>query len=590
MMTDDRVQIRGLTSASSDMPEHVAMRPASQVMDLNRLGSFHQSRLSFMRTLVRRMVTEDWQISSSLFELDEQGYGTVVFTIKAKFGTFSFVVFSHYLPPESRNDRVIANQWDLTMALCEGNVDAQQLSFLSENVPKQEAGRVDARVMVLSRANRSGRTFDYMVDQLARGEQPDLDVMAQVGYLYRTTAAYGSGKLGMADWEKVWTKHKDFARPFAAEMFTCYMLRHFSMQQVEHIAAHRSPSSSIKLDSNIKRYIGIGNSTGLGMAPFLINHPLLINQWIEMREKALAAVLSAGESGVSMTLVEALKKLVDRVIQHLTEIYTEDARQHAINQTIIEQLGLLGAWLVKNGTELSKMKNAWTTLVTYAEDQWHVETQEVINTLLMELYPDLVDKFEESMWVDESYEAIPEMPVSRLVRLIEDKYDWALAINFAEEESQGVFWYRSEEKMEPRLGQVHIDLGMDKQMPLAVGRRVRDCYDQLVKYDNDSPGQDVAHFILKNPTYSGIVVRIQTMGQSRYGDIRENLIHKDVLPIQLLRCKLSFFGVSKFDPRSRLWVRNTMFQGAPLISDFGRGDGDNWQFPIKPRLTSSSTL
>jgi hypothetical protein len=201
-----------------------------------------------------------------------------------------------------------------------------------------------------------------------------------------------------------------------------------------------------------------------------------------------------------------------------------------------------------------------------------------------------VDKFEESMWVDESYEAIPEMPVSRLVRLIEDKYDWALAINFAEEESQGVFWYRSEEKMEPRLGQVHIDLGMDKQMPLAVGRRVRDCYDQLVKYDNDSPGQDVAHFILKNPTYSGIVVRIQTMGQCRYGDIRENLIHKDVLPIQLLRCKLSFFGVSKFDPRSRLWVRNTMFQGAPLISDFGRGDGDNWQFPIKPRPTSSSTL
>ena len=590
MMTDDGVQIRGLTSASSDMPEHVAMRPASQVMDLNRLGSFHQSRLSFMRTLVRRMVTEDWQISSSLFELDEQGYGTVVFTIKAKFGTFSFVVFSHYLPPESRNDRVIANQWDLTMALCEGNVDAQQLSFLSENVPKQEAGRVDARVMVLSRANRSGRTFDYMVDQLARGEQPDLDVMAQVGYLYRTTAAYGSGKLGMADWEKVWTKHKDFARPFAAEMFTCYMLRHFSMQQVEHIAAHRSPSSSIKLDSNIKRYIGIGNSTGLGMAPFLINHPLLINQCIEMREKALAAVLSAGEMGVSMTLVEALKKLVDRVIQHLTEIYTEDARQDAINQTIIEQLGLLGAWLGKSGTELSKMKNAWTTLVTYAEDQWHVETQEVINTLLMELYPDLVDKFEESMWVDESYEAIPEMPVSRLVRLIEDKYDWALAINFAEEESQGVFWYRSEEKMEPRLGQVHIDLGMDKQMPLAVGRRVRDCYDQLVKYDNDSPGQDVAHFILINPTYSGIVVRIQTMGQCRYGDIRENLIHKDVLPIQLLRCKLSFFGVSKFDPRSRLWVRNTMFQGAPLISDFGRGDGDDWQFPIKPRLTSSSTL
>ena len=55
------------------------LRPASQVMQLERLGSFHQSRLSFMRTLVRRMVAENWQITSPVFDLDEQGYGTVVY-------------------------------------------------------------------------------------------------------------------------------------------------------------------------------------------------------------------------------------------------------------------------------------------------------------------------------------------------------------------------------------------------------------------------------------------------------------------------------------------------------------------------------
>ena len=204
------------------------LRPASQVMQLERLGSFHQSRLSFMRTLVRRMVAENWQINSPIFDLDDQGYGTVVYEVEAKYGTFSYVLFSHYLDSENRNDRVIANQWDLTMALCEGAVDAEQLEFLRANVPKQEAGRVDSRVLVLSRANRSARTFEYVVDKLAQGHQPDVDVIAEVGYLYRTTAAYGSGKLGMADWEKVRTKHRDFARPFAAEMFTCYMLRHFS--------------------------------------------------------------------------------------------------------------------------------------------------------------------------------------------------------------------------------------------------------------------------------------------------------------------------------------------------------------------------
>ena len=51
------------------------------------------------------------------------------------------------------------------------------------------------------------------------------------------------------------------------------------------------------------------------------------------------------------------------------------------------------------------------------------------------------------------------------------------------------------------------------------------------------------------------------------------------MPIHLLRCKLSFFGVGKFDPKSRLWVRNTMFQGAPIIDDIEDIYEDDWFFP-----------
>ena len=571
---------------NSDGLTPLPMRPASQVMQLERLGSFHQSRLSFMRTLVRRMVVENWQVSSSVFDLDEQGYGTVVYQIEAKYGTFSYVLFSHYLDPENRNDRVIADQWDLTMALCEGTVDTEQLDFLRNNVPKQEAGRVDSRVLVLSRANRSARTFEYVVNELANGHQPNVDVIAEVGYLYRTTAAYGSGKLGMADWEKVRTKHRDFARPFAAEMFTCYMLRHFSMQQADYLAAQRAPNSAVFLHEDIKRYIGIGNSTGLGMAPFLINHPLLINQWIEMRETALATVVAASESGVDEATLARLDVATQRVIQHLGEIVTADERQNNANLLLREELQLLHLWLEEQGAVLANNQYVWASLTQYAEQHWHIETQEVINTLLIELYPELVDGFEEQMGVYESHQITPEMPVADLLEIIEDKYEWALAIDFSKHESMGAFWYRSQEKMEPRLGQTNIDMGMEKEMPLAVGRLVRECYDQIDSYNQARGQQNVAHFIMQNPTYSGIVARIQTMAQSHYGDIRENLVHADVLPIHLLRCKLSFFGVSKFDPRSRLWVRNTMFQGAPLISDFGKPFVDDWQFPIKPVLVS----
>jgi hypothetical protein len=560
------------------------MRPASTVMQLDRLGSLHQSRLSFMRTLVRRMVAENWQISAPVFDLDEQGFGKVVYQIQARYGVFSFVVFSHYLDPECRNDRVIADQWDLTMALCEGTIDSDQLSFLQNNVPKQEAGRVDSRVLVLSRANRSARTFEYVVDELSNGRQPNIDVIAEVGYLYRTTAAYGSGKLGMADWEKVWTKHRDFARPFAAEMFTCYLLRHFSIKQAEFLASKRDPQGAVEIEEDLKRYIGIGNSTGLGMAPFLINHPLLINQWIEMRETALARVVKQSELGITAAIVDQLAESVSRVIKHLREIITEDERQSQVNTKVSEELKMLCLWLVDQRSDLVNYLS-WKALTQFAEDNWHVETQEVINTLLIELYPELVDDLEERMWVDESYEIVPEMSVAEVIILIESKYDWALTIDFSKHEALGVFWYRSEEKMEPRLGHTGVDIGMDKEMPLGIARRVRDCYDQLCQYDNDNSGKNIAHFIVKNPTYNGIVARIQTMSQSFYGDIRENLVHKDVLPINLLRCKLSFFGVSKFDPRSRLWVRNTMFQGAPLFDDFGKPFSDNWHFPIKPAFS-----
>jgi hypothetical protein len=560
------------------------MRPASTVMQLDRLGSLHQSRLSFMRTLVRRMVAENWQISAPVFDLDEQGFGKVVYQIQARYGVFSFVVFSHYLDPECRNDRVIADQWDLTMALCEGTIDSDQLSFLQNNVPKQEAGRVDSRVLVLSRANRSARTFEYVVDELSNGRQPNIDVIAEVGYLYRTTAAYGSGKLGMADWEKVWTKHRDFARPFAAEMFTCYLLRHFSIKQAEFLASKRDPQGAVEIEEDLKRYIGIGNSTGLGMAPFLINHPLLINQWIEMRETALARVVKQSELGITAGIVDQLAESVSRVIKHLRETITEDERQSQVNTKVSEELKMLCLWLVDQRSDLVNYLS-WKALTQFAEDNWHVETQEMINTLLIELYPELVDDLEERMWVDESYEIVPEMSVAELIILIESKYDWALTIDFSKHEALGVFWYRSEEKMEPRLGHTGVDIGMDKEMPLGIARRVRDCYDQLCQYDNDNSGKNIAHFIVKNPTYNGIVARIQTMSQSFYGDIRENLVHKDVLPINLLRCKLSFFGVSKFDPRSRLWVRNTMFQGAPLFDDFGKPFSDNWHFPIKPAFS-----
>jgi hypothetical protein len=188
---------------------------------------------------------------------------------------------------------------------------------------------------------------------------------------------------------------------------------------------------------------------------------------------------------------------------------------------------------------------------------------------------------EEELFVDESYEVQPEMSLFELKQIIENKYDWALKIDFSQPGAEFYFWYRSEDKMEPRLGQRTVEPGEENQMPLTIARLVRQCYDRLCAEIKQYSANDlVAYLLIRQPDMNGIVKRIQTMSKDYYGEIQGNLADEHMLPLDLLRCKLSFFGVSKFDPKSKLWVRNTMFQGAPILSDIGKPFDDDWYFPV----------
>ncbi|MCP4767593.1 MAG: hypothetical protein GY875_15125 [Gammaproteobacteria bacterium] len=553
------------------------MRPEAEVMDIARLGSLHSSPISFMRTLVRRIMEEEWRIERRRFDLDERGHGCAIYRIETHNGLFSFVLFSNPLDDDDRNDRVIATSWDLTMALCAGEVDEVWLEELRCNVPKQEAGRVDARVFSLSRANRSSRLFNYVLEELCAGRQPDPTRIAEVGYLYRTTAVYGSGKLGMADWNKVRLRFADFNRPFAPEMFICYLLRQFSLDQVDHIAGARAPGQAVALDDRIKRYIGIGNSTGLGMAPYLINHPQLLSQWIETREIALARVLH--KANPSTRRIELFRDLIARASQHLLEANTSDEEQIERNGISIEELASADLWIEAQADDLHN----WAQLSQHARQYWSMETQELLHSITLEVYPELVIELENHCSVVPDLDLDAAMSTQALKALIEQRYDWALAIDFDEAGANDAFWYRSEEKLEPRLGFQGADPGIEKQMPLPIARRVRECYDLLEADIESNADSDVIHFLLRQPAQKSIVKRIQSMVKRQYSEIRANLAHRDVRPMDLLRCKLAFFGVSKFDPRSRLWVRNTMYQGAPLITDIG-SPYESWFLPLIPQL------
>ena len=204
---------------------------------------------------------------------------------------YSLVCFAQHIEPHERSDRVIATKWDAAFVLHDGIPTEKDINRLRDNVPKQEIGRVSYKELTLSRANKSVRAFEHVVESLSQGRQPDKNLLSKVGYLYRTTAVYGSGKFGLADRFRI-KDRKEIYGPFRLEMMLVYLVRQFTFDQVNHIAKSKNPNKAIKIDENIARNLGIGNSTGLGMAPFIINHPTLLHNWIYCREKALREIRS----------------------------------------------------------------------------------------------------------------------------------------------------------------------------------------------------------------------------------------------------------------------------------------------------------
>ena len=74
---------------------HVSRRPPEQVMRLERMGSAHQGRLSFIRTLLRRLKRDNWTFQRTVWEINDQGVGRAVYQATGPERTYSnFLFFS----------------------------------------------------------------------------------------------------------------------------------------------------------------------------------------------------------------------------------------------------------------------------------------------------------------------------------------------------------------------------------------------------------------------------------------------------------------------------------------------------------------
>ena len=548
---------------------NVELRDPNIVMKLSRLGSFHQSKLSFLRSFLNEF--KDWDYKRDLFNLDKNGFGVAVYSFKKKERVYSLVCFANKINDDERSDRVIATKWDAAFTLYDGEPNKDDIERLKNEVPKQEVGRLSYKELTLSRANKSLRVFDHVIESLSNGKQPDLDLLEKVGYLYRTTAVYGSGKFGLADRFRI-KNREEINGPFRLEMMLVYLVRQFTFDQVNHVAKNKNPDKAISLDPKICKNLGIGNSTGLGMAPFIVNHPTLLNNWILCRETALKKIreiksIDVGEKNL-------FKSCLKSSIKNITSWNTESEFQQKKIKDLLRDIQKFLDF-IENKFNFEE-DYPFNRIYLWIEKETCEECIEYVVSIMMEPFGKIIEPLVKQMSSDEDqYFNIPTYrTIKELRSIIQDRYSNILSINFKEKKNQKKFWFISRNKEEPRIADRFKEQGSDLEQPLAIARDIKKLYERLQLSKDD---QTVDKFLAENSDLRHVVRRAFIVEKFPYSEIQDNTISEDMVPIDMLRLKLSFFGALKFDPRSDKWLRICMFQGAPLPDDLKNYD-DHWVY------------
>ncbi|MEO0668934.1 MAG: hypothetical protein AAFZ99_13565 [Pseudomonadota bacterium] len=534
------------------------LRAPQDVMRLARMGVMMPTRLSFLRVLTRRLCAERAQVQRTHWDMCADGFGTAVHQVTLGGRTYALISVSKPLDDSARSDRVIATAWDAAFVLFDGVPSAADIARVATQAPRQEAGRFGPRDLVLSRANKSMRLWSEIVAALRAGHQPAPARIGEIGYIMRTTAVYGNGKFGIADRHLV-ADRPELSGAFAAEMLAVYLIRQFSLDLVQHVGRGT-------LDRALARHIGVGNATGLGMAPFLVTHPVLLNNWMVARETALARVRAVPD--IPATTRARITTLAARVAGHLSQWHVPGPEDEAALRALEAEWAAFRHHLDDLPPQ-DPYEHVWSR----AQDH-SVALQELVVALLLEVNGDIIDGLAECMVDPFGAPPQPFAGTAALRDAIGRDWGWALDIDFDDPDACRRFWYVSADKLEPRLGDRFAEDGAELETPLDIARRVAQAHADLPRAD-----QPVSAFLRDFPQHKHAIDRIAICARHPYSEIRDNLIATTCRPIDMLRCKLSFFGATKFDPKSDLWTRITLAQGAPLGDEL-TDERDDWWLPV----------
>ena len=569
--------------AESDNPVEIQLplRPAAVVMSPERARAAYPTPLSFSRSLVRKMLRQRWRIERARFELDSEGRGEALYRIFAADCCFHFFAISNVFPADQKIDRSFGINWDVSAAICQGEWTADREALLRDEIPKQYSGRYDTETLGFCRGNRSERLFDHVVDSLVAGDQPDATLLATVGYILRSTAFAGNGLFGIKPFEGLGFEHP-LGRPYEVQILAAYMLREFVFDLVEGIAAARSPRAA-KLDRRLKRYLGIGNSAGLGLIPFVANHPQIVHQWCLVNEEALAAAMVRSPSA---TIADKFLSLLAKAEQYFRQDPRDGNGIFASFGQLASEIAVVRSKMI----DVLKLHSAntaqpWQALLAWIGRDFHPELVEVVHAILLELYPNIVETCETRFQANEFSKLEPQMTVGVLRSKLRIKYDWFLSRRRNPGDLAYFWYYPVEAPDEPRRGLRGVAPEFEFESKMDLPLRL----DELAMVLEIEPDDtSVAGLLAKRPNLRAVVARVQSTADLEYAELRENFLSASFTPFSACRFVLAFYGMEKYDPRPPRSTKGSLLQGAPIADEIPTGKDGDWPFPLIPDLGQST--
>ncbi|MBD1552142.1 hypothetical protein [Pseudomonas typographi] len=552
------------------------MRSPAELMTPQRLSVIQPSRISASRALMAQAIEQRWKISCTRFDIDTRGRGEACYRIDIGDWTFSFPVFAFEPSAQGRTGRIIGRSWDMLGALVEGDISPEDFKKTGEELPKLYEGRATPGTLIWCRSNRSARFFNQAVEALAAGRQPDVGVLAETCYLMRNTGLDGNGTFGTKSFLAYEADHP-LRWSLASQMLCAYMMRVYAQDLVQHLARLASPTACA-MDPQLRRFLGVGNGSALGLMLFVNNHPRLIERWLWAREEALATAkgLPAAEALAQLpTLLTLLQRaaVFRRQDRGVYESFVSSAQ-------VAEEL----AQVHSEAQRLSLATRAdlpFDHLCRSLQGRIHDETLETLHSLLIELVPDTADGLCRQLILDEELVGEPTMPVARLRELLCSEYPWAFAMNLGQQPGEYV-WYKSATAEEPRRGPREAvgevaNLGLD--LPRLITALNADLARQPATLSS-------ARFLLAHPWHRAIVTRVQALAGTPYHSPHADIMSEAFVPAHITRLlNVGLHGIDKTRDYLNRNLRGVLFHGAPLPEDLAAGNADNhWFYPSEPSL------